>query len=264
MEATTLLAPARRRLAALMDRAIDTLEALLNDPALSADRRADVALRLLDMATAGAQGRAREAAVATPGLMPASCFAIPDFLSPTLHAAAVQTGLQVQERFVASSVTTGEPGYRRSRVVFEDALPGLYQPMQQEIMAVLPAVCTVLMMPVFEPTRIELHMTVHGDGDYFKLHNDTAAPEIARRAISFVWYFMLRRPCGFSGGTLRLYETLQTDPPRHDPARFQDVTPADNVMVFFDSRLMHEVLPLRVPSGAFEDGRFTLNGWLQR
>ena len=67
--------------------------ALLNDPALSADRRADVALRLLDMATAGAQGRAREAAVATPGLMPASCFAIPDFLSPTLHAAAVQTAL---------------------------------------------------------------------------------------------------------------------------------------------------------------------------
>lgn len=188
MEETTLLAPARRRLADLMDRAIDTLEALPNDPALSADRRADVALRLLDMVTAGAQGRAPEAAVARPRLLPASCFAIPDFLSPELHAAAAQTALQVQEQFVASSVTTGEPGYRRSRVVFEDALPGLYQPMQQEIMGVLPAVCTALMMPVFEPTRIELHMTVHGDGDYFKLHNDTAAPEIARRAISFVWY----------------------------------------------------------------------------
>jgi SM-20-related protein len=34
--------------------------------------------------------------------------------------------------------------------------------------------------------------------------------------------------------------------------------------VFFDSHLMHEVLPVSVPSGAFEDWRFTVNGWLHR
>jgi SM-20-related protein len=52
--------------------------------------------------------------------------------------------------------------------------------------------------------------------------------------------------------------------PQADPNQFQDIAPADNMIVFFDSRLMHEVQPLKVPSGAFEDGRFTLNGWLNR
>jgi len=36
------------------------------------------------------------------------------------------------------------------------------------------------------------------------------------------------------------------------------------MIVFFDSRLFHEVLPVRVAPGAYEDGRFTLNGWLHQ
>jgi len=36
------------------------------------------------------------------------------------------------------------------------------------------------------------------------------------------------------------------------------------MILFFDSHLIHEVLPLNVPSGEFADGRFTLNGWLNR
>ncbi len=262
MEQTTLTPPVQQRLAALMDRAIDTLEALLDDPALPAERRADLALRMLDLVLA--RETDRPAAAPASSTMPPRCFAIPEFLSPELHAAAVETAMQLQDRFVASSVTTAEPGYRRSRVLFEDSLPTLYPAMQQELLDVLPAVCTALLLPAFAPTRVELHMTVHGDGDFFKVHSDAAAPEIARRAVSFAYYFMVRQPCGFSGGALRLYETISTDPPRHEPTRFEDVTPADNMIVFFESRLLHEVLPLHVPSGAFEDGRFTLNGWLHR
>jgi Rps23 Pro-64 3,4-dihydroxylase Tpa1-like proline 4-hydroxylase len=262
MHEAMLPEPAQLRLAALMDRAIDTLEALLEDPALSADRRADVALRMLNLVLAG-EADVPAGGPATPP-MPARCFIIPDFLSPDLHAAAAETALQLREHFVPSSVTGNEPGYRRSRVVYEDSLPMLYEPIRQEIMAVLPAVCTALMLPAFVPSRVELHMTVHGDGDYFKVHNDVASPEIERREISFVWYFMVRQPCGFSGGTLRLYETVKGVLPQPEHTRFEDVTPADNMIVFFESRLMHEVLPLHVRSGAFEDCRFTLNGWLQR
>jgi len=105
---------------------------------------------------------------------------------------------------------------------------------------------------------------VHGDGDFFRAHSDAATPEIARREISFAYYFLVRQPRGFSGGTLRLYETIDTAPQRFEPTRFEDVAPEDNMIVFFESRLMHEVLPLHVPTGAFEDGRFTLNGWLHR
>ncbi len=136
--------------------------------------------------------------------------------------------------------------------------------MRRELETVLPAVCTALVRPVFVPGRIELHMTVHGDGDYFKVHSDAAVPEIARREISFAYYFMVRQPRGFSGGTLRLYETLGIDPPRHEPARFKDIDAGGQ-----HDRLLRKpvscmrVLPLHVPSGAFEDNRFTLNGWLQ-
>jgi SM-20-related protein len=251
-----------RRLAALMDRAVDTLEGLLDDPALSAERRADLALRLLDIALAGDTGAPPPAARAR-ALVPAQHFAIADFLPPDLHASAMEVALGMRDRFVASSVTTAVPGYRKSRVLFEASLGPLYQAMRRELETVLPAVCTALVRPVFVPGRVELHMTAHGDGDYFKVHSDAAAPEVARREISFAYYFMIRQPCGFQGGVLRLYETIGVDPARHEPSRFKDVTPADNMIVFFESRLMHEVLPLRVPSGAFEDGRFTLNGWLR-
>jgi|SRR5579871_1603268 len=260
MNDTSLLEPAQRRLAALMDRAIDTLEALLDDPALPAERRADLALRLLDIANAGED----KAPSSAPTLLPPHYFAIPDFLSSDLHAAAVAKAEECRDRFVASSVTSNEPGYRKSRVVFEDALGSLCAPVQQEILGVLPAVCTALVRPMFVPRRVELHMTVHGDGDFFKVHTDSATQEIETREISFVYYFMLRQPYGFSGGDLRLYETLNFAPPRHEPSRFQDITPVDNMIVFFESRLMHEVLPLHVASGRFEDARFTLNGWLHR
>lgn len=262
MQDVRAMPPVQRRLEALMDRAIDTLETLLDDPALPADRRADLALRMLDIALAGETKAAAVESVS--GVLPARCFSIPDFLAPDLHAAAVEIALQSRDRFVASAVTTAEPGYRRSRVLFEDSMPGLYPAMRQEIMAVLPAVCTALVRPAFAPAHVELHMTVHGDGDFFKVHSDKAAPEIARREITFVYYFMVRQPNGFSGGTLRVYDTIDTAAPRHDPARFQDVVPEDNMIVFFESHLLHEVLPLHVPSGRFEDGRFTLNGWLHR
>ena len=252
----------QRRIEALMDRALDTLEGLLDDPTLPAERRAQLALRLLDIALVGEPGAAP--APAPAGVLPPRCFTIRDFLPPDLHAMAVQTAALLRDRFVASGVTSGEAGYRRSRVIFEDAMPALYQAMRQEIATALPAITTALLRPGFAPGHVELQMTVHGDGDFFRSHNDSAGSEIARREITFVYYFMLRQPCGFRGGALRLYETVAADPPRHDPERHAEVVPEDNMIVFFDSRLMHEVLPLHVPTGAFEDGRFTLNGWLHR
>ncbi len=248
------------RVEALMGRALDTLEALLTDPALPADRRAELALRLLDIALVGEPG----ATPPTPpaGLLPARCFTIRDFLPPDLHAAAVTAAEQLRDRFVASGVTSGEAGYRRSRVLFEDAMPALYQAMCQEIATALPAIGTALLRPGFAPGHVEMQMTVHGDGDFFRIHNDNAGPEIAYREITFVYYFLLRQPCGFHGGALRLYETMAAEPPHFDPDRYADIVPEDNMIVFFDSRLMHEVLKLDVPSGMFEDARFTLNGWL--
>lgn len=71
-------------------------------------------------------------------------------------------------------------------------------------------------------------------------------------------------PRGFSGGGLRLFQTYPNTTERYDPAQFRDIQPADNTIVFFASRLMHEVLPVQVPSGEFANWRFAVNGRLHR
>jgi Rps23 Pro-64 3,4-dihydroxylase Tpa1-like proline 4-hydroxylase len=43
------------------------------------------------------------------------------------------------------------------------------------------------------------------------------------------------------------------------------VAPEDNTLVLFDAGLLHEVQPVTSPRPlAFEEGRFTINGWLWR
>ena len=43
---------------------------------------------------------------------------------------------------------------------------------------------------------------------------------------------------------------------------FRAIEPRHNRIVFFWARTMHEVMPVRMPSGAFADARFTVNGWI--
>lgn len=250
------------RLESLLDRALDTLEAILNDPSVSAEARADLALRLVALGAAGAPASAQAAAGET--LLPMQFVSIPDFLPPELHAQAVETALRLRDRFEPSTITTDEPDFRRSDVVYDTAFPELREAVLREIEPVLPAVFTGLARTPFAPSHIEMQLSAHGEGDYFRMHSDAASPEIAAREITFVYYFMLRRPRGFSGGTLRLFQTWNGAPPCAERDQFHDIEPTDNSIVFFDSRLMHEVQPLQVPSRAFEDGRFTLNGWLRR
>ena len=45
---------------------------------------------------------------------------------------------------------------------------------------------------------------------------------------------------------------------------FADIEPETDSLVAFPSWLRHEVLPVRIPSAAWADGRFTINCWLHR
>ena len=109
--------------------------------------------------------------------------------------------------------------------------------------------------------RIELQVTSSNDGDYFRLHQDSGPDDT--REISFV-YFFHREPRRFSGGELRIYQTRVIDD-RVTPAdHAHTLSPRQDTIVFFPSRNEHEVLPVRVPSRAFADSRFTVNGWIHR
>jgi Rps23 Pro-64 3,4-dihydroxylase Tpa1-like proline 4-hydroxylase len=74
--------------------------------------------------------------------------------------------------------------------------------------------------------------------------------------LSGVYYFH-RLPKPFSGGALRLHAI-------GDESRFADIEPACDTLVVFPAWAPHEVLPVRCPSGAFMDSRFSINCWAYR
>lgn len=249
------------RVEALMGESIDTLSAILRDAAVPARDRADIALRLLGLGLGSGDGAPVGSAEA---LLPVQFVSIPDFLAAEDHAEVVRIARACQDRFTKATVTTDAPDYREARVLHSTEFPALYESFKNQVMGALPAVLEGLGFPPFAVTQLEMQITAHGHGDFFKVHNDSGAPETSERMLTYVYYFQMTPRRGYSGGGLRLYNTSPGRGEGYDAGQFRDVAPVDNAILFFDSRLMHEVLPVQVASGAFEDGRFTLNGWLRR
>ena len=109
--------------------------------------------------------------------------------------------------------------------------------------------------------HVELDVTAHRGGGFFSPHRDNGSARFKSRLVSFAYYFH-REPKGFAGGELLLYDTcVATDDYR--ATAFSRIPPLNNSLVFFPSGYYHEVLPVRA-SDAFENARFTVNGWLHR
>jgi len=110
----------------------------------------------------------------------------------------------------------------------------------------------------------EFEITAYRDGNYFGAHIDTDERLNRVRVLSCVYYFAAT-PRRFSGGELRLYGLPTLSAGRKpEPAPCVDVAPETDTLVVFPSWLRHEVLPVRVPSGAWRDQRFTINCWIHR
>jgi SM-20-related protein len=124
--------------------------------------------------------------------------------------------------------------------------------------AALPEMCRQLGSGQFEPSKFEMEMVAHGDGAFFAEHYDKSmGPELGRRRIAAVYYFH-RVPKSFSGGVLRIYPLAG----RKTSTAFAEIEPANDTLVFFPTWFPHEVLPVRCPSGNFEDSRFAINCWI--
>lgn len=111
-----------------------------------------------------------------------------------------------------------------------------------------------------EPKEFEI--TAYRDGGRFGAHIDTDERLSRIRILSCVYYFAAT-PRRFSGGELRLYN-LPSFKAAAAPRQFVDIVPETDTLVVFPSWLRHEVLPVRVPSGLWPDGRFTVNCWFHR
>ncbi|WP_375049751.1 2OG-Fe(II) oxygenase [Bradyrhizobium sp. 8-10B] len=173
--------------------------------------------------------------------------------------------LQSEKRFVSASVTAGEAPpavnekVRRARTL--DDLGPFAGTFQDLLLQHLEPALKRLGHPPFPVGRIEAQITASGNGDYFRLHSDTDAT--STREISFVYHFH-REPRRFSGGELRLYKSKLVKDKLLPSDHAQTLSPRQDTLLLFASANDHEVLPVRVPTGAFADSRFTVNGWIHR
>jgi SM-20-related protein len=153
------------------------------------------------------------------------------------------------------------PSYRRSRVSLNTGW--FHDLIAQRMAFYFPRILRALDRPYFDVTRVESQLTASNDDDYFRVHNDNSQANWPSREITYV-YFFHREPRAFLGGELVLYDSREERGASEPVAVRKRITPEQNMIVFFDSSVLHEVTPVRCPSLRFADSRFTLNGWLHR
>lgn len=177
-------------------------------------------------------------------------------LGAGLEEALRASTLAIERRFVDASIGGAREDWRIGQVVYDPPEPA--EQIAARVRDASPRVAALLGVHLDAVADLERQLTVYGDGGFYKVHTDSRGPDAERRALSFVHYFAARLPRAWEGGELWIVDPTAPGAP---PAV---VVPDDGVTVVFPSELEHEVRPVRVPSGAFADGRFTVNGWVWR
>lgn len=193
--------------------------------------------------------------------LPSRYLQIDRFLSPDDHHQLLDDVLQQEMAFVPATTSVDDANYRQARMLY--TLPEIASRIVSRVEALVPDVIEQLALPAFAISQIEVQLTAHNDGDYFKVHNDNGHAAVANRELTYVYYFY-REPKAFSGGELRIFDSRVESHFYVAADSFQLIEPRNNSIVFFLSRYLHEVLPIYCPSHAFANSRFTVNGWVRK
>jgi 2OG-Fe(II) oxygenase superfamily len=203
-----------------------------------------------------------------PLLLSAQCVLLDEFLAPEELQDLMQDTLSREMGFQISEVIApGAAGgvtdfeHRRSHVLTE--LGKRREIILARLQGCLPRVLRKLDQELFRPSRVEMQITASNDGDFFHWHSDNAGETIASREITFV-YFFHREPKTFRGGELRIYDSQWENGMYRPTQNYRTIVPQQNQVVLFASALAHEITPVKCPSKAFADSRFTVNGWFHR
>lgn len=270
----------------LLFQSIATLEEILDNQQLPAQERATVALKILEMTgllseqnyqspatlISDAQqelnqlhknniGRPKTQVISN--FLPADYVEIKNVFSSAENQIFIDKAIEQREQYIESTTTTKADKYRQSYVLFAKFFPELSALIQSKILETLPEVLTKLNLHPFEISEIEVQLTAHNDGCYYKIHNDAGSEKTATRELTYVYYFY-QEPKAFSGGELRIYDTELKGKGAITHENYKTIRPANNSIVFFNSRCRHEVMPVVCPSKIFEHSRFTVNGWIRR
>jgi SM-20-related protein len=189
-----------------------------------------------------------------------------DFLRPKELDALLRYVQRHEEEFEKSRVgqyshkrAIVNASFRRSRVLFD--LGKHRELITLRLLRCLPLAIERLGTTRFRVSRVVAQVTASNNGDFFKKHTDSSLHE--GRVMTFIYYFY-REPKAFAGGELRLYHTQVKNRQIIAMKTFDTVVPQQNHVLFFPSFLLHEVLPVRCPTGLFADSRFTVNGWISK
>jgi Rps23 Pro-64 3,4-dihydroxylase Tpa1-like proline 4-hydroxylase len=197
---------------------------------------------------------------AKSGLETAPYIRIPNFLTESENRAVLDYAIRKEPDYQGSSVETTVADHRRSRVLMR--LEDLDIDFSARILDIIPDALSYFKLPVVVEPKLEIQLTTHNEGEYYRIHNDNGTPNTAARVLTYV-YYLHTQPVAFQGGQIRLYDS-RVEFGRSRPAEtFAQINPENNMLLLFPSRVMHEVLPTYCSSRAFADGRFTLNGWLR-
>lgn len=160
------------------------------------------------------------------------------------------------DRFVNSTVTSGDSFYRQSKVLYS------FEPHQSfmidKVRSVLPDVCDRLKIDRFNPSQVECQMTFSGNENYFRNHQDNSCPATASRVLSWVYYMRSNDPDGFTGGNISFYKSIDKN------SLTDSLKVEDNSLLIFPSNTWHSVDPVYL---AVDDPRFfriTCNGWVRK
>lgn len=183
----------------------------------------------------------------------------PGFLGDDVAAAILAHAMSNRARMKPTTVGFGDQTQRDESIRSSTALGDLgdcLDTVMKRVDAVEPELLRSFGMKPFKRSHVQVELVAHGDGAFYARHIDTmTGPDQQQgpRRLTMVWYAHCQ-PKAFSGGTLRLH-ALKGD-------RFTDIEPAHDLMVAFPSWMPHEVMPVSVPDGRFENSRFAINIWL--
>ncbi|MFD3698418.1 2OG-Fe(II) oxygenase [Streptomyces sp. NPDC058646] len=193
-------------------------------------------------------------------VVPAPVCRFENFLGAERSDALLDYAISREEHFAAGTVM--DPLTGRLSVKGRDSL---VLPVSSPVLSRHLADCLPLVQEVLgHRTPLSRSLTVlssHGEGGHFGVHTDAShVPDVAT-ALSAV-YYLHRRPRGFGGGQLRLYDTAVRGGRAERAESWRTIEPDHDSLVFFPSSAFHEVVPSTCPSGRFSDHRFTLTTWI--
>ncbi len=270
-----------------------TLEKILDDTKISPSERAEIALKILQIANYSDKSEqvkvtetknnklpltvknSEPAKIARfpinngntsqieYKLFPATYLQIDNFLPEEEYQKVIDTAFKKESKFQDSRTVTNTENYRQSLILPGKEFSEVYYLIKSKLLETFPSLINQLKHPEFSVSHVEMQMTAHNDGAFYKAHTDAGSEKTKTRELTYVYYFY-QEPKQFTGGELKIYDTEVQGKKVIQKENSQVIEPRNNSIIFFNSRCKHEVLPISCSSNEFKASRFTLNGWLRR